>query len=722
LAELLLEIGIEELPAPWLPGLGEQMRSQFAEIASREQLEPAAVAVAWAPRRLVLRADLVRRQRDRQERVFGPPIRAARDASGAWTSAALGFARRCGCRPDDLGEARKDGGAEPYLVHAKTIPGRATSEVLPGIVGALLRSLHFPKRMSWDAWLDDGRGALPFGRPIRWIVLLFGGEVVPFAIYDAASGAKGASVVESGAHTRGHRFLPAGKLAGRPIHVRSFTDLETKLAARFVLVDPEQRAARIRAGLEPHRPSVRDDHGLPAEWRDLVEYPTVVLGTIPAQLRTLPTEVLETVLVHHQKYVPVANEGREVSRFAAVINGDGANQAEIVRGMERVVVARLRDAAFFFEEDRRRPLAVRVSDLAGVTFQQGLGTYRDKAERMVRLVDVMGPEMGLLTKPEHEAAREAALLCKADLTTLMVREFPELQGVVGGIYLRAQGHPREDVARAVQWHYHPVSIEVDAPPAGRIGEGDFRTFSTVALADKLDTLAGYFGLGLVPTGSSDPYALRRAAQGVIRVLLDFWAADVPEERPSLRRLLAAAVAGYPPFPKRATAEVVTDLETFLLDRMRYVLLARGHAADEVEAVLGAREPGALDDPRECALRLSALHTVRAEAREDFEHLAVAFKRAKNILDDAPASDVKPALFEHDAEGALHAAVEEAGAVVGGYAERLRALARLRGPVDRFFDEVLVMAEDPDVRSNRLALLSSTIRLFYRISDISRLGG
>jgi glycyl-tRNA synthetase beta chain len=712
-AELLLEIGTEEIPAPWLPGLAEQLRAKLVEVAVRERLAPDAVETAWAPRRLVLKAELALRQPDREERVFGPAVRAARDAAGAWTAAALGFARKCGCRPEDLAEAVKDGTSEPHLVRARLVPGRATGEVLPGVVATLLRSLHFPKRMSWDAWLDDGRGAFPFGRPIRWLVLLFAGEVVPFAIYEAAGGGKGPVLVESGALTRGHRFLPrVGKLAGRPVRIRSFADLKKKLAARFVLVDPLEREARIGEGLDPHRSRVRDDHGLPREWRDLVEFPTVVLGSVPAQFRTLPTEVLETVLVHHQKYIPIANEGREVSRFAAVVNADGANASEIVRGMERVVVARLRDAAFFFEEDLKRPLGDRVSDLAGVSFHQGLGSYRDKAERTVRLIGVMGPEMGLLTTSEHEAAREAARLCKADLTTLMVREFPELQGVMGGIYLRAQGHPREDVARAVQWHYHPVAIESEALPAGRIREGDQRTFAAVALADKLDTLAGYFGLGLVPTGSSDPFALRRAAQGVVRILLDFWTAGEAEQRPNLRTLAAAAVAGYAPFPGRTPGEVVTDLQAFLLDRLRYV----------VEAVLGAREPAALDDPRECEARLRALHSVRAEAREDFEHLAAAYKRAKNILGDVASSEVTPALFEHEAELALHAAVGRAGSVGGGYVERLRALATLRAPVDRFFDEVLVMAEAQEVRANRLALLNSTIRLFYRISDISKLGG
>src|SRR5262249_15380731 len=260
------------------------------------------------------------------------------------------------------------------------------------------------------------------------------------------------------------------------------------------------------------------------------------------------------VLVHHQKYIPLG-EGEHVTRFAALTDADRGAEAEIVRGMERVVVGRLRDAAFFFAEDMKRALGDRVKDLSGVTFHQGLGTYEDKAERLVRLVDTMAAGMGLLTKPERETAREAARVAKADLTTLMVREFPELQGVMGGIYLRAQGHPQANVAEAVRWHYHPLSIEEGSAPARVFVGGDATVFGAVSLADKLDTLAGYFGLGLVPTGSSDPFGLRRAAQGAIRVLLDFWAADAAERRPSLKQLVAAAVAGYRDLVKRPAADV-----------------------------------------------------------------------------------------------------------------------------------------------------------------------
>jgi glycyl-tRNA synthetase beta chain len=666
---------------------------------------------------------VLRRQEDREEKVWGPSLKIARDAEGKWTSAAQGFARKSGVAPGALAREAKNPAApsELNLVFVKKTAGRASIDVLPALIASLLRALAFPKRMSWDAWLEDGKGAFPFGRPIRWLVALLDGKVVPFTIYGVENGAKGPAIVASGDVSFGHRFLPRGA-AGRPLRVRSYGDLEARLEEAFVVLDPAQRERRIREGLASGAGTApKDDHGLVGEWRDLVEYPTVVVGRIPAEFRALPKEVLETVLVHHQKYIPLSEAGA-VTRFAAVINTDAQFAEAMVRGMERVVVARLRDAAFFYGEDRKRLLADRVAELAGVTFHQGLGTYADKAVRLTRLVDAMGAELGVLTKPEHDAAREAARLAKADLTTLMVREFPELQGVMGGIYLTAEGGQWEGVARAVRWHYHPLSVEEEAAPKGAVEGSDATVFGAVSLADKLDSLTGYFGLGLAPTGSSDPYGLRRAAQGAVRVLLDFWHAGPDERRPSLRRLVAAALAGYEGRLKRPAADVASELEAFFLDRLRYVLVARGYPADEVESVLGAREPDALDDPHEAWLRLKALHRVRAEAREDFEHLAVAFKRAKNILGEQKAPAVDAGLLTEAAERELHAAVARLSGTDGSYEGRLRALAGLRAPVDRFFDDVLVMAEDEKIRANRLGLLSKALSLFYRIADISKLGG
>jgi glycyl-tRNA synthetase beta chain len=388
-----------------------------------------------------------------------------------------------------------------------------------------------------------------------------------------------------------------------------------------------------------------------------------------------------------------------------------------------VVVDRPRDASFFWKEGRKRKLEDRVKDLAGVTFHQGLGSYLDKANRLEALVSGMD-EATLAGAPGkgagvRDAARKAARLCKADLTTAMVREFPELQGTMGGLYLEADGAAPE-VSSAVRWHYHPVSLETDAAPAGKLRGPALAVFAAVSLADKLDTLAGYFGLGLHPTGSSDPFGLRRAGQGVVRVLLDFW----PEGgAPALESLVASAAKGHRAALKTPAESVAKSVRAFLVDRLEHVLVARGFPAEEVSAVLGTPDVDPLADARDTLRRVEALHRGRAEARESFEHLAAAFKRAKNILTkDAGSAGVEPALFEGDAERELHAAVEKVAATDGGYDARLAALATLSKPVDRFFDDVLVMAEDAKVRGNRLALLRRTLSLFYRIADISRLGG
>jgi glycyl-tRNA synthetase beta chain len=721
--EFLLEIGCEEMPAPWLPDLTRQLARRFQDLAEKERLAPSSVEAFSTPRRLVLRADVLAAQADREERVWGPSLRVARDVAGAWTGAAQGFARKSGVRPEDLQQGAKDPASpdDLYLLALKKTAGRPAAEVLAQVLAALLRALTFPKRMSWDAWLEDGKGAFPFGRPIRWLVALLGGEVVAFQIHALVAGAKGEVVVRSGDTTYGHRFFPRGQ-AGSPIRVDSFDDLRMKLRDHRVVLEAGDRDAIIQAQLSAGGvPATSVGTRLAAEWRELVEWPQVVFGTIPEEFRGLPAEVLETVLVHHQKYVPIATEpGGVFGRFAAITNteADAKAQAEIARGMERVVVARLRDAAFFLAEDLKRPLAERVEDLAGVTFHRELGSYREKAERMVALVRALAPQIG----PQAKDAEEAARLAKADLTALMVREFPELQGTMGALYLERQRAPAA-VASAVRWHYHPVSVEEGSAPAGALGDAEAtRLFAAVSLADKLDTLAGYFGLGLMPSGSSDPFGLRRAAQGAVRVVVDFWPGDANERPPSLRSLVSAAAEGYGNRLKRPANEVAHDLEGFLLDRLRYVFLSRGFAADEVEAVLGAREPDALDDPAESARRLQALHRVRNEAAEDFAHLAVAFKRAKNILGDQPPPPVDRGLLSEAAERDLFDAVGRLSGANGGYEARLRSLSSLRGPVDRFFDDVLVMAEDPRVRQNRLGLLGQALSLFYRIADISKLGG
>jgi glycyl-tRNA synthetase beta chain len=719
-AELLLEVGCEEMPAGWLPGLGEQLRDGFRRATGALHLDPGEVTVWWTPRRLALTAEILDRQPDRDTELWGPAMALARK-DGAWSKAALGFARKHGVDPDRLDQAPKDPQRpeELHLRFARREAGRPALEVVPAALLAVLRGLCFPKRMNWDAWLEDGKGSFPFGRPIRWLLAMLGGEVVPLTIFDGVGGTKGAAIVESSRRSVGHRFLPR-ESPGSRFEVASAEGLRNGLRERSVLLDPAERLSRIESELGRLADDKAVQHPLVAEWRDLVEYPSVLVGEVPERFQELPVEVLQTVLVHHQKYIPVMKGGR-VSAFAAVADGDGQNGARIVRGMQRVVVARLRDAAFFLAEDMKRPLRDRVEDLAGVTFHESLGTYRDKAERMARLVDGMC-ETGLLGDVEGQAARQAALLAKADLTTLMVGEFPELQGVMGGIYLAVQGEAPAAVSSAVRWHYHPQSIDENAPPAGVLDGADERVFAAVSLADKLDTLAGYFAIGQEPTGSRDPFGLRRAAQGVIRVLLDFWKPAAEKARPSLVALTERALRGYQPRLGAVPDKAAERLLSFLRERLEFVLVSRGFPADEVAAVLGTAEARSVEDPSDCLVRLQALHRVRSEAREDFAHLAAAFKRAKNILASAPDRGVKPELFREAAERELDRAVAGLEGKDGDYETRLRSLAALRGPVDRFFEDVLVMAEEPEVRDNRLGLLARALSLFYRIADISKLGG
>ncbi len=751
--EFLLEVGFEEMPAPWLPELAVQLSTRFAELAEREALDPRVTQTYQTPRRLVLRADLLMRQPDRIDAVWGPAVKIARDALGKWTKAAEGFAKKNSVRLEDLRIATKgsrgiEGGrpagaltqpSEDYVVGDVPKPGRAAIEVLPMVIAEALRALNFPKRMNWDAWLDDGKGAFPFGRPIRWLVAMLDGTVIPLVIYEAENGGKGKARVASGPATLGHRFLPKGA-AGKPQTVRSFSELREALSRNFVVLDQEERAVRIAEGLaKVAGQGLIQDHGLRTEWRDLVEYPTVVSGDVPLEFRTLPNEVLRTVLVHHQKYIPLTTADGSVARFAAVTNTDASSSNDIVRGMERVVVARLRDAAFFYAEDLKRPLADRVADLSGVTFHRGLGTYADKAKRLVSLVEAMGKDLGLLSDTERMVAAEAALLAKADLTTLMVREFPELQGVIGGIYLRAQGAP-DAIATAVSWHYQLGAGAGSAPDTG-LPTQQMRVSAAVSLADRLDTLAGYFGLGLVPTGSSDPFGLRRAAQGVIRIVLDFWHPTPDERRPDLMALMRQAVSGYANLLSMQPSAVEAELNRFFKERFAFVLRTQGYAPDEIEAVLESPNTTPLKDPLDTLARVQALQRVRKQAPEDFAHLAMVFKRAKNILDEREAAKVDARLFEAEAERALAKALEQVDFTVRtehhngrssdlslrfpdgtAYEIELKALASLRAPVDRFFTDVLVMAEDPKVRGNRLALLNQTLSLFYRIADISKLGG
>jgi glycyl-tRNA synthetase beta chain len=736
--ELLLEVGCEELPAGWLPGLTNQIGDvMVAELRAR-RLAPESPAETFStPRRLTVRmARLAERQTDLEELVTGPPVSTSFAADGTPTSAATGFAAKQGI--DVAALERVETGKGTYIAYRRKQRGRAAVDVLPEVLLGVLRALTFPKSMHWDALLDDGRGELPFGRPIRWILFLYGGRVVPFVI-GRTTAAQSASVqdVSSGAVTYGHRFLTTSGRAGRAIKVRSFDEYRARLLENFVILQREERHNKIARELDAKAQrlqgrvsrSVHGQSSLLEEVPDLVEYPSVIGGTFGVEFLELPDEVLTTTLIHHQHYFPIeSNDGRLKNAFLAVINTEPDNERTIARNAERVVTARLRDAKFFWDSDRRTTLESRVERLATLLFHKRLGTYRDKLSRIERLAEAIARQTLGADQQVAQHAALAARLAKTDLTTDMVREFTELQGIMGGIYARVEGQP-EEVWKAIYYHYLPVAVDADAEPsAANLGRAA-TTWIAVALADKLDTIVGLFGAGERPTGSRDPYGLRRAAHGVIRILLDLkqLSGNANGRQPTLGGLLRLAAAGYPERGELSSwpQSDLDDLHRFLVDRVRHALEARGADRRNVRAVTS----GGIDDlrPAAAAAQVEALGAFAASPQ--FTQLATAFKRVKNIAGElkgeAPIGlgSLDAVLKEH-AEQALLAElrqrlplVDEA-AGLQNYRSALANLSELGPAVDRFFTDVLVMTDDRQLRTARLSLMAHLRNAVLRIGDVS----
>src|SRR4051812_25032127 len=455
--ELLLEIGVEELPAAWLPALTRQLSEKLTARLKEMRLSPDVPVESFStPRRLTARVGAMpERQDDLDETVTGPPVSAAFNAAGEPTPAALGFAKKQGVAFDALERVKNDKGE--YLAARKHVRGKSTVDALPELLGGLLRDLTFPKQMHWDAMLEDGRGELLFGRPIRWLLYLYGGRVVPFTI-GRTPGAAGTLVQEvtTGAVTYGHRFLATSGRAGRSVKVRTFEDYRARLPEHFVILDHSERRDRISRELEAKarklggRVHLREHAALLDEVADLVEYPGVVAGFFERDFLQLPHEVLTTTLVHHQHYFPVLSEKGELKEaFLAVVNTQPSDERTIAKNAERVVTARLRDARFFWDADRKTKLADRLDRLHTIVFHKKLGSYRDKSERIATLARAIAAD-ALGAAQYAEAAAQAARLAKADLATDMVFEFPELQGIMGGVYAREEGQP-EAVWKAIYY-------------------------------------------------------------------------------------------------------------------------------------------------------------------------------------------------------------------------------------------------------------------------------
>ncbi len=734
--ELLLEIGCEELPASWLPGLTNKVGEIVAAQLREHRLAPESPVDTFStPRRLTVRiVRIPERQADLEELVNGPPASASFKPDGTPTPAAAGFAAKQGVEVAALERVQTPKGE--YLAFRRKQRGKAAVDVLPDVLGGTLRGLSFPKSMHWDAMLDDGRGDLLFGRPIRWLLFIYGGRVVPFAVSRTPAAQTGqVQDVPTGAVTYGHRFLTTSGRAGRAIKVRSFDEYRARLLENFVILERAERHNKIARELDAKAQrlqgrvsrAVHSDSGLLQEVPDLVEYPSVVAGTFALEFLELPDEVLTTTLIHHQHYFPVeGEEGRLKNAFLAVINTEPDNERTIARNAERVVTARLRDARFFWEADRKVPLESRIDRLGTLLFHKKLGSYKEKAERIERLAKWIAEALGA-DAATTQLAGKAARLAKSDLTTDMVREFTELQGTMGGIYARAEGLP-EEIWKAIYFHYLPVGVEADAPPSrAQLGKAA-TTWAAVSLADKLDTIVGLFAAGEKPTGSRDPYGLRRAAHGFFKILVDLPDFAGRSVRPMVGSLLTKAQEAYGEWSD-------TNLEglyNFMTERLAFVLESRGFDIRNVRAVTSGRHPKDIR-PADELQKLKVLPEF--STTPDFQALAVAFKRAKNIitrelnqplLHDEVSHEFFEALTE-PAETALLAEIEtrrpiiEQAVIEGtGFREAFAEAARFKPAVDRFFDEVLVMSPDPQVRDRRLSLVRKLVSLILKLADISEI--
>lgn len=791
--ELLLEIGCEEMPASWIPGIEAQLAERLTARLEEVRIERRTpVRTFVGPRRLVATvAELADRQSDLEETVTGPPVRAGFDANGEPTRAAVGFARKQGVDVAALARVQTPKGE--YLACHRRQAGEATRSVLGGVLAATLRDLAFPKAMRWDATLDDGRGEFLFGRPIRWLVFLYASRVVPFEIgRTPGAEADGVAPVRAGSVTYGHRFFATKGTPGEPIEVLSFDDYRGRLEKACVLIDRAGRRDRVTrelqaaaAGAGGRLAALDQQSALHAEVPDLVEHPAVVTGTFPDEFLALPDEVLSTTMVHHQHYFPVVDEqDRLLAHFLAVTNTPGDDQArneDIAANSERVLAARLRDARFFWDADRTQRLEDRLDRLDTLLFHKRLGSYRAKSERVAELAERVAGEMLGQSTAVAAAARRAATLCKADLATDMVGEFPELQGVMGGVYAREQGEP-EEVWKAIYHHYLPIGVGVDDPPSRKdFGEPGISatTWAAVALADKVDTVVGLFGAGEKPTGSRDPLGIRRQAQGMLRILIDlpeltgldvrvsvgqllgparkmharddddwsmvYWALDrkwkdgrsvqgieedtgisrqhvqdlLEEHRSEVRRFKARA--GWPGYAlKSGPAD-------FLLERLRYLLEERGFDRRNVRAV--THEP--LDEIRPLDARRKLAVLPEFTGTPDFQTLATLFKRVKNIareLPDGGSSDAPvESVLTEPAERALldelrsrRIAIDDAVETGAGFREAFAEAAGIGPAVDRFFNEVFVMADDLKLRNARLGLMQQVEQVILQLADVSEI--
>lgn len=683
---LAFEIGTEEIPAFDLSNAVKQLQSLAPRLLDEAAIPHGETEVYSSPRRLIVVVKDIPEATEEKNEVFkGPSAKIAFDEQGNPTKAAQGFARGKGVDPADL--VVEDG----YVYAHTHTPSVSVATLLTDVLEGIVRGISWPKSQRW------GSESEYFSRPIRWFVALFGTEVIPFSF----------AGLTADRFTRGHRFLAPG-----PFEVASADDLVSVVRNGYVVPSEKEREEVIRAGVA----EVEADTGFHAvlppktlvEVVNLAEYPTVLVGTFDKEFLQVPEEIIVDAMLMHQRYFPLYDsEGALTNRFIVVGNGDPACSETIIDGNERVVRARLYDAKFFYDEDLKRPLESYVDELSQVVFQEKLGTMLDKTNRIVGLAKHLSAD-GKLSETDAADAVRAAHLCKADLVTSAVIEFTSVQGVMGSYYAKACGET-DQVAQAIEQHYRPrfAGDEVPQTQAGKV----------VALADKLDTICGLFSVGQGPSGSSDPFALRRSAIGIVAML----SCDQPLEI-SLVSAIDASLDLFAEdgieFDKQAVRDEVIE---FFITRTRVMLRDSGKRIDAIDAVLAA----GVQEPVELINRVEALETARTNEPETFENLATAYARANNLRDPKLGSEVDESLLT-EVEHALSTAVVQAETRVSmaldndNYAEALNELASLRKPIDLFFERVMIMDEDQTLRENRLKLLNRFVNVFTNVADFSLL--
>jgi glycyl-tRNA synthetase beta chain len=691
-SEFLLEIGTEEIPARFIPPVLEEMAAAFRRKLAQERIEVGEIVTWGTPRRLTLVArEVAEVQAQITQEVVGPPKAVAYDAAGQPTKALAGFAKAQGVGVDELSEVETPRGV--YLAVRRDTPGQPTPERLKDFLPEFILGLSFPKSMRWGSLKET------FARPIHWILARFSGEVLTFPLAD----------VVSGGVTRGHRFL-----GPEPLEVRDAGSYVQALKAAQVIVDPAERKALLETELNRAAAQVGGEvvpnPGLLEENTFLVEFPSVVCGHFEDKFLALPDEVLITSMREHQRYFSLrGKDGKLLPHFLAVNNTLARNPDLVCQGHERVLRARLSDAMYFYQVDSKTPPGDRVEDLKGVVFHSLLGTSYEKMERFRTLADYLLKHLTAEDKDflaiNPELVLRAATLCKADIVTEMVGEFPSLQGAMGRQYAKLSGE-NPQVAEAVFSHYLPRHAD-DLLPKDAVGV-------LVGLADRLDTICGIFGVGLSPTGTADPYGLRRHALAVIRILSQHRLhLDLPEAVSTSLDLQKGVIS-------RTPEETALEVLDFFQTRLQHLLLGEGYEHETVAAVLASSGR----DLVEAADKVRALEDIRQSP--DFPALAVAFKRVINISLGAEPGGVDELLFEHPEEKLLfEAAVLMESDVDAALARRdypgaCRALAKLKGPVDAFFEKVLVMAEDPRLKKNRLTLLARISQTFFKMADFSKI--